>query len=97
MFRACCEELIKVSCASSSVRRSAALACAGLLIAASAALQPAAARPAPDGFANIADKLLPSVVNISTTQTLKPEASRRRSGEKGDAERPGPNRPQFPP
>ena len=97
MFRACCEELIKVSCASSSVRRSAALACAGLLIAASAVLQPAAARPAPDGFADIADKLLPSVVNISTTQTLKPEASRRRSGEKGDAERPGPNRPQFPP
>src|SRR5207302_378208 len=43
MFRACCEELIKVSCASSSVQRSAALACAGLLIAASAVLQPAAA------------------------------------------------------
>ena len=37
MFRACCEELIKVSCASSSVRRSAALACAGLLIAAAPA------------------------------------------------------------
>ncbi len=29
------------------------------------------ARPAPDGFADLAAKLLPSVVNISTTQTLK--------------------------
>jgi serine protease Do len=32
---------------------------------------PAAARPAPDSFADLADKLLPTVVNISTSQTLK--------------------------
>jgi serine protease Do len=32
---------------------------------------PAAARPAPDSFADLAAKLLPSVVNISTSQTLK--------------------------
>ena len=29
------------------------------------------ARPAPDSFADLASKLLPTVVNIATTQTLK--------------------------
>ncbi len=33
----------------------------------------AAAKPGPDGFADMAEKLLPAVVNISTTQTLKPD------------------------
>jgi serine protease Do len=42
--------------------------CAILVLAAAA---PAAARPAPDSFADLAAKLLPSVVNISTSQTLK--------------------------
>jgi serine protease Do len=32
---------------------------------------PARAKPGPDGFADLAAKLLPSVVNISTTQTIK--------------------------
>ena len=32
---------------------------------------PAVARPAPDSFADLAAKLLPTVVNISTSQTLK--------------------------
>jgi serine protease Do len=32
---------------------------------------PAGARPAPDSFADLAAKLLPTVVNISTSQTLK--------------------------
>ena len=36
-----------------------------------AAAGPAWARPAPDSFADLAGKLLPSVVNISTSQTLK--------------------------
>jgi len=35
------------------------------------AATPVAARPAPDSFADLANKLLPSVVNISTSQTLK--------------------------
>jgi len=35
------------------------------------AATPAWARPAPDSFADLANKLLPSVVNISTSQTLK--------------------------
>ena len=48
---------------------------AAFLIAAPATLvpTPAAARPAPDSFADLAEKLLPSVVNISTTQTVKSE------------------------
>jgi serine protease Do len=32
---------------------------------------PALARPAPDSFADLANRLLPTVVNIATTQTLK--------------------------
>ncbi|HJU18969.1 MAG TPA: DegQ family serine endoprotease [Stellaceae bacterium] len=41
----------------------------------------AAARPAPASFADLAEKLLPSVVNISTTQRL--EADRPDAGEAG--------------
>ncbi|MBV8775755.1 MAG: DegQ family serine endoprotease [Alphaproteobacteria bacterium] len=48
----------------------------------------AAARPAPDSFADLAEKLLPAVVNISTTQTVKSE----QHGDKAN-----PNMPQFPP
>ncbi|HKB95938.1 MAG TPA: DegQ family serine endoprotease [Rhizomicrobium sp.] len=36
-----------------------------------AVVAPAWARPAPDSFADLANKLLPMVVNISTSQTLK--------------------------
>ena len=53
----------------------------------------AAAHPAPDGFADLADKLLPSVVNISTTQTVK--ASEHGSGDKDNPDEP--DLPQFPP
>ena len=45
------------------------------------------AKPAPDGFADLAAKLLPAVVNISTTQTIKSDKPGR----------PGPDVPQFPP
>jgi len=41
------------------------------LIATAPALSPAWARPAPDSFADLAKRLLPTVVNISTSQTLK--------------------------
>ena len=57
---------------------------AALLLPAGTAL----AKPAPDGFADLAAKLLPAVVNISTTQTIK--------GDKPGS-RPGPDIPQFPP
>lgn len=47
----------------------------------------AQSRSAPDSFANLAEKLLPSVVNISTSQT--PKNTERRRG--------GPEMPQLPP
>ena len=40
----------------------------GFIIISFSALQ---AKPVPDSFADLADKLMPSVVNISTTQTVK--------------------------
>jgi serine protease Do len=67
--------------------RGAVMAGTALLLVLPAGL-PAAAHPAPDGFADLAQKLLPSVVNISTTQTIKPE---------GHSEHSAPGRPQFPP
>jgi serine protease Do len=45
----------------------AAVLCGSLALAAT----PAAARGAPDSFADLSAKLLPTVVNIATTQTLK--------------------------
>ena len=66
------------------VRASLAL-CAVAALMLSAA--PATARPAPAGFAELAAKLLPSVVNISTTQTIK----KREGGSRG------PEVPRFPP
>jgi serine protease Do len=64
---------------------------ATLLLVAPAAVgtapTPGYARPAPDSFADLAAKLLPSVVNISTTQTLKTA---------GD-DPGGQDTPQFPP
>lgn len=47
---------------------------------------PAVARGAPDSFADLAERLLPAVVNISTTQAVKKR-------EEGD----GPQAPRFPP
>lgn len=44
---------------------------------------PAQARSAPDGFADLAEKLLPAVVNISTTQVIEGHS--------------GPQMPQLPP
>src|SRR5690348_12074506 len=42
------------------------------------------AKSGPDGFSELANRLLPAVVNVSTTQTLKPDRQR-------------PEIPQFPP
>ena len=66
-----------MSLLSSRSRRGAVAVAAALLLAMPAALPRAAAKPAPDGFADLADKLLPSVVNISTTQTVKPAPMNR--------------------
>jgi len=58
-----------------------------LMAAAFVASGPAQARGAPDSFADLAARLLPSVVNISTTETLKSS-----SGDEAS-----PDLPQFPP
>ncbi|MEM7173256.1 MAG: DegQ family serine endoprotease [Pseudomonadota bacterium] len=47
------------------------LAFAVLFLSALAIINPLAARGAPDSFADLAEKLLPTVVNISTTQTVE--------------------------
>jgi serine protease Do len=47
------------------------------------------AKAGPDGFADLAAKLLPAVVNISSTQTIKPD--------RGTGNRAAPDAPQFPP
>ncbi len=77
-------------------RRRASSAVVGALLAAAllpGALspRPAAAATAPrEGFADLAEKLLPAVVNVSTTQTIKPGSADR--GGRGH-----PDLPQFPP
>ena len=77
---------------STLVRRAAIAALAALLFAVPAIIAsgPALARGAPDSFADLAARLLPSVVNISTTQILKTS-----SGGGGDQDQP--DMPQFPP
>jgi len=77
----------KVSGLTSQFRRSAIAAAAVLVLAVPIGFS-SAARPAPDGFADLAEKLLPEVVNISTTQTLKPEHQKEPATS---------GRPQFPP
>jgi serine protease Do len=49
-----------------------AAAFAAVILLAFGAPAPAAARGAPDSFADLAEKLLPAVVNVSTTQIIRP-------------------------
>jgi serine protease Do len=65
-----------------------AVAAALLLPAASGFVPAAQARPAPDSFADLAAKLLPGVVNISSSQTV--------TADKGGPGA-GPEMPMFPP
>ncbi len=51
--------------------RLALAVCALLAVGGGLGVDSAAARPAPDSFADLAAKLLPTVVNIATSQTLK--------------------------
>jgi serine protease Do len=76
--------VFRVSFLSCRLRRGLVRAAAVLVVVLPAGALPAAARPAPDSFADLAEKLLPSVVNVSTTQTIKGE--HRSTG-----------RPQLPP
>src|SRR5690606_23336090 len=59
--------------ADGSFRRYAASRFSAALLALAVLVQavPALARPAPDSFADMAEKLLPAVVNVSTTQTVQ--------------------------
>ncbi len=68
--------------------RGAFVALLVMLVGLPAGLDPAKAHPGPDGFADLAARLLPSVVNISTTQTIKSEHS---------SEQASPDLPQLPP
>ena len=69
-------------------RRGTAVAALALMLLLPAGWHSAAARPGPDGFADLVAQLLPSVVNISTTETI-------RSEEQGEA--PAPGKSPFPP
>jgi serine protease Do len=66
-----------------------------LLLVAPAEWRPAAAHPAPDGFADLAARLLPSVVNISTAQTIKPEQHGEEAAPGGSPLAPGSPFDQF--
>jgi len=70
--------------------RAALLAAATALVlpASVVVTPPAFARPAPDSFADLAARLLPAVVNISSSQTLTAQSDRPGVG---------PEMPQFPP
>jgi serine protease Do len=52
-----------------------ALAAAAVMLAPALSVSPAGARGAPDSFADLANQLLPTVVNIATTQTVKSGAA----------------------
>ena len=58
---------------------SRALTLAGIATVMIALAVPAAARTAPQSFADLAQRLLPSVVNISTTQIVKPSSGPQQS------------------
>jgi serine protease Do len=74
----------------SSVVRAALLGVSFALVTpATPLLQPAFARSAPESFADLAAKLLPAVVNVSSTQTIA-----TKNGPRGEA---GPDMPVFPP
>jgi serine protease Do len=77
-----------VSFLSLRLRRSAAVAGLVLFLGVPAGPPAASARPAPDSFADLAEKLLPSVVNISTTQNVTADKPGERSP---------PGRPRLPP
>jgi serine protease Do len=75
----------------STVARAALLGVSVALVTPAVPLiQPAAARSAPDSFADLAAKLLPAVVNVSSTQTLT-----AKNGGPGPGV--GPEMPMFPP
>jgi serine protease Do len=61
-----------------------------LMLVVSLPMSPGVAKSPPESFADLAERLLPSVVNISTTQTIQ---AQQRPGAPGGS----PEMPQFPP
>jgi serine protease Do len=80
--------MVRVSFFFSSPARRAAVAGVLLILAPMLGAPGAAASPAPASFADLVDKLIPAVVNISTVETLKPDQG-------GDS--PSAQMPQLPP
>jgi serine protease Do len=76
-----------VSFLSLRLRRGIAIAGLVLLVGVGAKPPAGSAHPAPDSFADLAEKLLPSVVNISTTQTVNSD----KGGERSPGRRPPPS------
>ena len=73
-----------------SVRAVSFAIATALMLPAAVGFAPAAqARPAPDSFADLAARLLPGVVNVSTSQTITAQG--------GEHPGVGPEFPQFPP
>jgi serine protease Do len=77
-----------VSFLSLRLRRSAAVAGLVLFLGLPTGISGASARPAPDSFADLAEKLLPSVVNISTTQNVTSDKPGDKPGERSPQGRP---------
>jgi serine protease Do len=75
------------------------LAAAAVLVSLISAVAPAGARTAPESFADLAEAVLPAVVNISTTQTLTAESGDVQEFEdlfRDFFDKQNPNRPQGP-
>ncbi|MGE0668219.1 MAG: Do family serine endopeptidase [Sphingomonadales bacterium] len=64
------DQLPDVGFRNSSFSKGIAAFAAAAFIAVASLAAPAAAKPVPDGFADLAEKVMPSVVNISTTQEV---------------------------
>ncbi|MDX2225277.1 MAG: Do family serine endopeptidase [Rhodospirillaceae bacterium] len=69
----------------SRLRKSAAMIAVGVVLSCGAALAQGAPQPAPFSFADLAERLSPAVVNVSTTQLVE---RRRDEGEEFDPEQP---------
>ncbi|MDB5366428.1 MAG: serine protease [Rhodospirillales bacterium] len=81
-----------VTAPASSVRRGLMAVAALAFLATATVTVPATAQRAPDSFADLAEKLSPAVVNISTTSTPKPQAGVPGGVPGGDEGQPTPRR-----
>ena len=78
-----------------SLFRSVQAAAVAAFLAVSSLAMPAAAKPVPDGFADLAERVMPSVVNISTTQEVGGTAATGTEDEDGEQQQLPPGIPDF--